>query len=449
MATSSGTRSPDRSTCCMIPIANRSLAQATAVGRRRVGMSTSARPASTPPSNVSEVVATSCRSASRRPAPLHRRAGAGEPVGHLARRLGDASDEGDPTVARLEQVGHRQAPAAHVVDRHRAGAARRAGVVEQHQRHPAVTATHRGAVLARRHVEDAEHLLLREHAEVALLLLRFRSLLHRITSTPAALVGVLDAAGDVGEERVGDVEHDQPDRAALPAAQLAGRLVAHEAEARRSPPRPAASVASATRSGRLRSVRTRCPPTRRHDGRRRRSRGRSAHRRSAIDTVRIGAYHTRVESVQLNRFTSRGSATAGASVRVASRRRSGAVSDESSTCTPPSDEASVCDQPDRQSHDRGAPAVTLELDRATKAFGCGPGARRRIDHAATPVRRTPCSARTVPASRPWSRSWPACTSPTAASCASTASRSVLQPARRRRARPASRSSTRSRRSSPT
>jgi hypothetical protein len=47
----------------------------------------------------------------------------------------------------------------------------------------------------------------------------------------AGAVGdVLDAAGDVGEERVGDVEHDQADRAAAPGAQVAGGLVAHEAE---------------------------------------------------------------------------------------------------------------------------------------------------------------------------------------------------------------------------
>src|SRR3712207_9548058 len=41
---------------------------------------------------------------------------------------------------------------------------------------------------------------------------------------------VLDPAGDVGEERVGDVEDDEADGAAGPRPQLAGRLVAHEAE---------------------------------------------------------------------------------------------------------------------------------------------------------------------------------------------------------------------------
>ena len=42
---------------------------------------------------------------------------------------------------------------------------------------------------------------------------------------------LLDAARDVGEERVGDVEHDQADGAAVPGPQVPGRLVADEARA--------------------------------------------------------------------------------------------------------------------------------------------------------------------------------------------------------------------------
>ena len=41
---------------------------------------------------------------------------------------------------------------------------------------------------------------------------------------------ILRAAGDIREERVAHVEHDEPDRPAATRAQLAGGVVAHEAE---------------------------------------------------------------------------------------------------------------------------------------------------------------------------------------------------------------------------
>ena len=41
---------------------------------------------------------------------------------------------------------------------------------------------------------------------------------------------VLGTAGDLGEERVAGVEHDQRDAAAASGAQLPGGVVAHEAE---------------------------------------------------------------------------------------------------------------------------------------------------------------------------------------------------------------------------
>ena len=41
---------------------------------------------------------------------------------------------------------------------------------------------------------------------------------------------VLDTAGHVGEERVGHIEDDQPDRPASAGAELTGRLVPDEAQ---------------------------------------------------------------------------------------------------------------------------------------------------------------------------------------------------------------------------
>ena len=179
-------------------------------------------------------------------------------------------------------------------------------MVEHHQWHPAVAATHRGAVLARRHVEDAEHLVLGEHAEVALFLLHSRLAVAHDHEHPGRARHVLDAARDVGEERVGDVGHDQPDRAALSAAQLAGRFVAYVVEAvdRLLDP-PEGRVGDEI--GPVERVRH---GAHRHAGVTGdvADAGPVGHRRSAIDTVRIGAYHTRIESVQLNRFTSWGSA---------------------------------------------------------------------------------------------------------------------------------------------
>ena len=62
----------------------------------------------------------------------------------------------------------------------------------------------------------------------------------------------------------------------------------------------------------------------------------------------------------------------------------------------------------------------LELVHATKSFG----AVKALEDGSvrsTPAKRTRWSARTAPESRRWSRSWPACTTPTAATCSSTAS----------------------------
>nr|BFE51829.1 hypothetical protein GCM10017745_52560 [Saccharothrix mutabilis subsp. capreolus] len=67
--------------------------------------------------------------------------------------------------------------------------------------------------------------------------------------------GVLDAAGDVGEERVADVQDHQADGAGCARAQLAGGVVADEPEfVDRA--QDAFRVAGATRSGRLSTLDT-------------------------------------------------------------------------------------------------------------------------------------------------------------------------------------------------
>ena len=78
--------------------------------------------------------------------------------------------------------------------------------------------------------EHALHPLLGEHVEVRGLPAGSVVAVAEDHGEPGGLGDVLDAAGDVGEERVGDVEHDQADRAAAAGAQLPGRLVADEAE---------------------------------------------------------------------------------------------------------------------------------------------------------------------------------------------------------------------------
>ena len=77
-----------------------------------------------------------------------------------------------------------------------------------------------------------------------------------MTARPAALGGVLDAAGDVGEERVGDVEHDEPDRTAAARRAAAGPTRCGRTRARRSPAETRSRVSGATRSGRLSTLDT-------------------------------------------------------------------------------------------------------------------------------------------------------------------------------------------------
>jgi hypothetical protein len=153
--------------------------------------------------------------------------------------------EGDAPVATLKQVARGEEPPEHVIDGHRA---------EVGQLGPAVHEDDGGASLhedveprvvgADRGDEHALHALLLEDVEVAGLPL------HGLTAVAqhddGAVFGrrCLDAVGDVGEEGVGDVEHDQSDGAAAAGPELACRLVAHEPQIVDGVQNPATGVGS-------------------------------------------------------------------------------------------------------------------------------------------------------------------------------------------------------------
>ena len=131
-------------------------------------------------------------------------------------RPDDAADEGDPPVAALEQVVGGQPAAEDVVDGDRAlvGAGRAAVDAARPARRARAAPRGAGESSAVGVMSTPWTPLLGEHVEV-------RGLLGRpvvgVAQDDGQALGVrhlLDAAGDVGEERVGDVEDDQADRAA-------------------------------------------------------------------------------------------------------------------------------------------------------------------------------------------------------------------------------------------
>ena len=92
------------------------------------------------------------------------------------------------------------------------------------------TASSSRSVRVDRGDEDAFDPLLAEPVEIGLLPIGTLVAVAQEESQGLPLGDVLDPCGDIGEERVGGVEHDVGQRPALAGTQLAGRLVADEAQ---------------------------------------------------------------------------------------------------------------------------------------------------------------------------------------------------------------------------
>ena len=153
-----------------------------------------------------------------------------ETVADLADRLRSA-DERDPLVAAVEEVVDRETAAQHVVDGDRAERLVARRTVHDHDRSP--PPGHAGQVLGLRvegRDEDALHPLLDEVVEVRHLAVGPVAAVAHVEREVALLGRLLDPGGDVGEERVGRVEHHVRQRAAAPRPQVPRSLVAHEAE---------------------------------------------------------------------------------------------------------------------------------------------------------------------------------------------------------------------------
>jgi hypothetical protein len=163
------------------------------------------------------------------PGPLYRPEGAAAPVGALTDRDRPV-DQGDTAVPEPEQVTDRDLASPPVVDGDR-GLPRRTRPVEQHHgRTPLADPAQLGRPAVDRGDEDAAHPLLLEHAQVpALLVVRLVGVAQD-HGVPRGLGVVLGAARDLSEERVGRVEHDQPETAAVAGPKLAGGSVRDEAE---------------------------------------------------------------------------------------------------------------------------------------------------------------------------------------------------------------------------
>ena len=183
----------------------------------RASLSTVSESVSMTSSDMPGVAATARRAPSRRSATW--RMLDGPPTNAIAPPTG------------LGEMAHRQLAAHDVVDRDRREAAVGGLPVDEHDRGAS------GAqVLEARHVvgergdQHAVHALLLEEVDVrpfAIVVLVAVAEQDRHAGFGGTIFG---PAGDVGEEGVAHVEHDEADRAASSCAQLACRVVAHEAE---------------------------------------------------------------------------------------------------------------------------------------------------------------------------------------------------------------------------
>jgi hypothetical protein len=125
----------------------------------------------------------------------------------------------------------REPAAGHVVDGDR-GEARVVGLpIDEHRGRPAVAESGEAVeVVAERGDEDTGDALLLEEVEVGALAVEALVAVAEQDRQSFGVGAVLGTAGDVGEERVADVEHDEADAAAPTGAELSGRVVPHETE---------------------------------------------------------------------------------------------------------------------------------------------------------------------------------------------------------------------------
>src|SRR5471030_2554962 len=149
--------------------------------------------------------------------------------------LGDGwrtADEGNPIVALLEKVGHGDVAAMDIVDPDTAplpGPGRLAvdeddGNAQQGQ------AAQSRAVIVHRCYQHPVHSLLEQKPEVLVLPDRVPVAVAHDQGEAVLTARILSTARDIGEERVAGIEEDIGNDPAAACAQLAGLLVAHEAE---------------------------------------------------------------------------------------------------------------------------------------------------------------------------------------------------------------------------
>ena len=153
-----------------------------------------------------------------------------EPVDHLPDAARPA-DEREAGSADGQQVLGSEASAGHVVDGYGGKIAVVRLTINEHGRRAARTqAGEPIADVAQRRDQNPVHALFLEQVEVGGL--AFQVVVGISQQDGKAFFGraIFGTTGKVGEERVGDVEHDESQAAAASGSQLAGSVVAHEAE---------------------------------------------------------------------------------------------------------------------------------------------------------------------------------------------------------------------------
>jgi hypothetical protein len=147
--------------------------------------------------------------------------------------LGDrqrAADEADAPVPLVDQVRDGQFGADAVVHGHRALVAAGGPVDQDHRDAAAADLVDRGGPAPDRSDQDAERALLAQRAQVMVLAGGVVVAVAQHDRQAQGGRDPLGARGQVGEERVAHVQHDQADGAAAARPQLPGRFVADEAE---------------------------------------------------------------------------------------------------------------------------------------------------------------------------------------------------------------------------